>query len=148
MALLTTASATGGKAVGGLTSESSSADFVNINLRASEAVLYGHRFNDVSLRAQPSGQRWRLALRKQEATGAIASTPMPTPVQWMLCPSGCSACRSGGGDTAPGSPLAPATPNAAAQGSTRWPKLELVADAFVSEGRDLGKLEVKGTASA
>jgi len=144
MALLTTASATGGKAVGGLTSESSSADFVNINLRASEAVLYGHRFNDVSLRAQPSGQRWRLALRSKEATGAIAldthaDTGAVDAVSIRLQRLSFPAAVT----PAPGSPLAPATANAAAQGSTRWPKLELVADAFVSEGRDLGKLEVK-----
>jgi len=144
MALLTSASASGGKAVGGLTNESSGADFVNINLRAGEAVLYGHRFHDVTLRAQPSGQRWRLALRSKEATGAIALDTQAESgtvdavsirLQRLSFPSAVAP--------APGSPLAPSTANAASQGPTRWPKLDLVADTFVSEGRDLGKLEVR-----
>ncbi len=148
MTLLTSASAAGGKAVGGLTSESNSADFVNINLRASEAVLYGHRFNDVSLRAQPSGQRWRLALRSKEATGAIAlDTQAETGavdavsirLQRLSFPAAVTP--------APGSPLAASTAGATTQDSSRWPKLDLVADAFVSEGRELGKLEVRAQPS-
>lgn len=142
IALLTPMSSTGARSVGGLNSDSTSADFVNINLRATEAVLYAHRFNDVTLRAQPVGQRWRLALRSKEATGAIAldtnaetgavdaisvrlqRLSFPTPV------------------ASPATAAAPATTTTA--GTTAdWPKLDLVADSFVSEGRDLGKLEVK-----
>ena len=144
IALLAPMSSTGARTVGGLNSESTSADFVNINLRANEAVLYAHRFNDVILRAQPVGQRWRLAIRSKEATGAIAldtnadtgavdaisvrlqRLSFPTPV---VQASGAVAAAT-------------TTPGASAD-SVHWPKLDLVADAFFSESRDLGKLEVR-----
>ena len=133
----------GKKSVGGLPGESNSADFVNINMRAMEAVLYAHKFNDVTLRAQPTGQRWRLALRSKEATGTISldtaadgggtvdavairlqSFSWPTPV--------------------PVSALVTATERALpAAESQRWPKLDLTADTFISDGRELGKLEMR-----
>jgi uncharacterized protein (TIGR02099 family) len=142
IALLAPMSSTGARSVGGLNSDSTSADFVNINLRANEAVLYAHRFNDVTLRAQPVGQRWRLALRSKEATGAIALDTnadsgavdaISVRLQRLSFPSPVAALAS-----------AP-TPAAASPASTTadWPKLDLVADSFVSEGRDLGRLEVK-----
>ncbi len=132
----------GKKSVGGLPSESTSADFVNINLRATEAVLYAHKFNDVTLRAQPTGQRWRLALRSKEATGTISldtsadngsvdavairlqRLSWPTPVA--------------------NSALVVVTdkPSPSAD-NQRWPKLDLTADSFVSDGREFGKLEMR-----
>ncbi len=51
IAVLGPTTSSGKRAVGGLTNESTSADFVNINVRATEAVVLGQRFNDVSLRA-------------------------------------------------------------------------------------------------
>ena len=63
----------GQRSVGGLSGEATtSAEAVNINVRATDAVLYAHKFNDVTLRAPPAGQRWRLALRSKEATGVIS----------------------------------------------------------------------------
>jgi len=141
IALLVPASAKGGKSVGGLNSESSSADFVNINLRAAEAVLYANMFHDVTLRAQPVGQRWRLALRSKEATGAIALDTDPDSgaidavsvrLQRFSLPATVVAPTAGS-----------ATVTTAGTNEQRWPKLELVADSFVSDGRDLGKLEVR-----
>lgn len=143
IALLSSPSANGHHAVGGLNTDSLSADFVNVNLRADEAALYGHRFNDVTLRAQPSGQRWRLALRSREATGAIALDTaadsgtidaVTIRLQRLSIPQPVSATNPAPGTTS-SSTVAGAT--------TRWPKLELIADSFVSDGRDLGKLEVR-----
>lgn len=144
IALLTPLSTTGARTVGGLNSESTSADFVSINLRASEAVLYAHRFNDVTLRAQPVGQRWRLAIRSKEATGAIALDTNPDTgavdaisvrLQRLSFPT--PVVQPAGANVA-----APATSASAAE-TVHWPKLDLVADAFISEGRDLGRLEVR-----
>ena len=144
MALLTSASASGGKAVGGLTNESSGADFVNINLRAGEAVLYGHRFHDVTLRAQPSGQRWRLALRSKEATGAIALDTQAESGTVDAVRFGCSGCHSqarrctGAGQSA-----------GAIHGQRGVTGPDSMAEAgsgrrYVRQrGRDLGKLEVR-----
>ena len=118
-----------------LTSESSSADFVNINLRASGAVLYGHRFNDVSLRHshQASDGGWRCAARRRPARSR--STLMPTPVQWMLCPSGCSACRFPAAVTpAPGSRWRRRRPTQLRRAQTRWPKPNWLADASSAKG--------------
>jgi uncharacterized protein (TIGR02099 family) len=144
IALLTPMSLTGARSVGGLNSDSTSADFVNINLRATEAVLYAHRFNDVTLRAQPVGQRWRLALRSKEATGAIALDTnaetgavdaISVRLQRLSFPTPVAAAAP--------STASPAAPAGSGSDSGHWPKLDLVADSFVSEGRDLGKLEVK-----
>ncbi len=137
LALLSPTSASGQRAVGGLTGDASSADFVNINLRANEAIVFGQRFNDVTLRAQPSNQRWRLALRSKEATGVIsldtdaksgAIDAVSVRLQRFSLPSSASAqgAQTTGTDA-----------------HVRWPKLELTADSFVSEGRDLGKLEMR-----
>lgn len=148
----------GGRSLGLLNAESASADFVNINLRAGEAVLYGHRFNDVSLRAQPSGQRWRLALRSKEATGVIALDThtdgaaveaIAVRLQRLSFPGAVAGAPgtpplSGAAAGAPAT--TPPAPSSAPE-STRWPKLDLTADSFVSDGRDLGKLEVRAQPS-
>jgi uncharacterized protein YhdP len=137
MAVLSPASSSGKRAVGGLTSESNSADFVNINVRATEAIALGQRFNDVILRAQPAGQRWRLALRSKEATGVIsldtdgesgAVDAVSVRLQRLSLPASApsTTAQTTGTDEA-----------------ARWPKLDLTADSFVSDGRDLGKLEMR-----
>ena len=137
IAVLSPVSASGKRGVGGLTSESSSADFVNINVRATEAVVFGQRFNDVTLRAQPSGQRWRLALRSKEATGVISLD---------------TDAKSGAVDAVavrlqrfslPSSVAASGAQTMGTDVNVRWPKLDLTADSFVSDGRDLGKLEMR-----
>jgi uncharacterized protein (TIGR02099 family) len=135
--LLSPASSSGKKAVGGLTSESGNADFVNVNVRATEAIVFGQRINDVQLRAQPSGQRWRLALRSKEATGVIsldtdtktgAVDAVAVRLQRFSLPT---TVASVGAQTT------------GTDDNVRWPKLDLTADSFVSEGRDLGKLEMR-----
>ena len=137
IALLSPASSSGQRAVGGLTSESTSADFVNINVRATEAVVFGQRFNDVTLRAQPTGQRWRLALRSKEATGVIsldtdaktgAVDAVSVRLQRLSLPTSVpvTGAQTMGTDA-----------------NVRWPKLDLTADSFLSDGRDLGKLEMR-----
>ena len=137
MALLSPATLSGKRAVGGLTSDTGSADFVNINLRAIEAVVFGQRFNDVVLLAQPTGQRWRLALRSKEATGQISLD---------------TDAKSGAVDAVlvrlqrfslPSSAPVTGAQTTGTDESVRWPKLDLTADSFVSEGRDLGKLEMR-----
>ncbi len=137
IAVLIPAASPGKRGVGGLTAESTSADFVNINVRAAEAILFGQRFNDVALRAQPSGQRWRLALRSKEATGAISLD---------------TDARSGEVDAVavrlqrfslPTSVVTPSAQTTGTEENVRWPKLDLTADSFVSDGRDLGKLEMR-----
>ncbi len=144
IALLSPMADRGQRSVGGLSGEATaSAETVNINVRAMEAVLYAHKFNDVTLRAQPDGQRWRLALRSKEATGVIAiETRRDTGavdsvtlrLQRLSLPNA----------------VVTATPPGASVGATmianeaiRWPKLELIADSFFSDGRDVGKLEVR-----
>ena len=135
--VLSPAASPGQRAVGGLTNESTSADFVNINVRATEAVVFGQRFNEVSLRAQPTGQRWRLALRSKEATGLISLDTDPKTnavdavsvrLQRLSLPA--SAHATAAQTTGTGE-------------NVRWPKLDLTADSFLSEGRDLGKLEMR-----
>ena len=137
IAVLSPVSSSGKRGVGGLTSESSSADFVNINVRATEAVVFGQRFNDVTLRVQPTGQRWRLALRSKEATGVISLD---------------TDAKSGAVDAVAvrlqrlSLPTSVASSGAQTMGTdvnVRWPKLDLTADSFISEGRDLGKLEMR-----
>ena len=137
IAVLSPASSSGQRAVGGLTNESTSADFVNINVRATEAIVFGQRFNDVSLRAQPTGQRWRLALRSKEATGLISLD---------------TDAKSGAIDaiavrlqrfSLPTSAVATGAQTMGTDVNVRWPKLDLTADSFLSDGRDLGKLEMR-----
>ena len=141
IALLSPMADRGQRSVGGLSGEATtSAEAVNINVRATEAVLYAHKFNDVTLRAQPDGQRWRLALRSKEATGVIsvetkrdtgAVESVTLRLQRLSLPSAVVT-------PSPNAAVAAASTTTAA-----WPKLELIADSFVSEGRDLGKLEVR-----
>ena len=142
IAFLNHPSVMGKKSVGGLPSESSSADFVSINLRATEAILYAHKFNDVTLRAQPTGQRWRLALRSKEATGVISlDAAVDTGVVDAVA---IRLQRFSWPTPVPVSALVTATEKASpAVDNQRWPKLDLTADSFVSDGRDLGKLEMR-----
>ena len=147
IAFLNHPSIMGKKSVGGLPSESASADFVNVNLRATEAILYAHKFNDVTLRVQPTAQRWRLALRSKEATGVIsldtaADTGVVDAVSIRLQ-------RFSWPTPVPNSALVSATDKASPSADNqRWPKLDLTADVFVSEGRELGKLEMRAQPAA
>ena len=147
IAFLNQPSVMGKKSVGGLPSESSNADFVNVNLRATEAILYAHKFNDVTLRVQPAGQRWRLALRSKEATGVIsldtaADTGAVDAVAIRLQ-------RFSWPTPVPNSALVSATEKISPSADNqRWPKLDLTAEVFVSEGRELGKLEMRAQPAA
>ncbi len=147
IAFLNHPSVMGKKSVGGLPSESASADFVNVNLRATEAILYAHKFNDVTLRAQPVGQRWRLALRSKEATGVISLDTAPE--TGTVDAVAIRLQRFSWPTPVPNSALVSATEKASLSADNqRWPKLELTADVFVSEGRELGKLEMRAQPAA
>ncbi len=119
---------------------SASQQAININLRAREMVAFGHVFNEASLRAQPSGQRWRLAVRSQEATGAVtvdsASSGEVEAVAMrftrLILPKPYrvdTASRSSATQSAlPG----------------RWPRLDVQAEQFLTAGGvDWGRLELK-----
>jgi uncharacterized protein (TIGR02099 family) len=151
LALLPAISGKNAKNVGGVKVESSAPDFVNVNLKVDRAIVFSHMLTDVSLRAQPSGLRWRLALRSKEASGVIAvdnegesgnveavsvrlqrfAWPLPATEADGLATNTNNATSN----------------NAAASGATdpraRWPKLDLIAESFVSDGRELGRLEIK-----
>jgi uncharacterized protein YhdP len=153
LALLPTLTGTGARSVGGVKAETTSADFVNVNIRTDRAIVFSHVLTDVSMRAQPTGQRWRLALRSKEATGLVSvdsaagsddieavsvrlqkfSWPAPLP---ELDPKTAANTSS----------VKPANPPTISK--ARWPKLDLIADSFVSDGRELGRLEVKAQPAA
>ncbi len=142
IAFLNHPSLMGRRSVGGLPSESTSADFVNVNLRATEAILYAHKFNDVTLRVQPVGQRWRLALRSKEATGVISLDTSPD--TGVVDAVAIRLQRFSWPTPVPNSALVNATEKSpAGADNQRWPKLDLTADVFVSDGRELGKLEIR-----
>jgi uncharacterized protein YhdP len=155
LALLPALTGSGAKNVGGVKSDTTSTpDFVNVNIRADRVVVFSHVLSDVSLRAQPSGQRWRLALRSKEATGTVSVDSNATSgdvdavtvrLQKFSWPSPVSEIA-----TNAAKPVASAGSTAAlpALEKARWPKLDLVADTFVSEGRELGRLEVKAQPAA
>ena len=147
MELIAEQSGAAKRSLGGATAEATRGEFIDINLRAGEAVLYGHRFHDVSLRAQPSGQRWRLALKSREASGVIALDTdaasgavdaVAIRLQRLTFPTPVTAT----------SESAAASSAATRDASNRWPKLDLVADSFVSDGRELGKLEIRAQPAA
>lgn len=153
LALVPLLTGSNAKNVGGVKAETTSSDFVNVALTVDRAIVFSHVLTDATLRAQPSGQRWRLALRSKEASGAIAIDSaedgsgtvdaVAVRLQRFVWPSAAS-------DTDRIAAVAQ-TSAAAAQTKgrqTRWPKLDLVADAFVSEGRELGRLEIKAQPSA
>ena len=137
----------GKRSVGGLPSESNNADFVNVNLRATETILYAHKFNDVTLRVQPAGHRWRLALRSKEATGVISldTTPDTGAVDAVAIRLQRFSWPTPVLNSALVSATDPVSPSADNQ---RWPKLDLTADVFVSEGRELGRLEMRAQPAA
>ncbi len=136
------------KNVGGVKAETSAPDFINVNLKVDRATIFSHVLNDVSIRAQPSGQRWRLALRSKEATGAIAVDSEASSggidavvvrLQRFAWPTpATSADRLG----VAGSANLTAS-QSSLEAETRWPRLDLIAESFVSEGRELGRLEIK-----
>lgn len=144
--LLPSLSGGNAKNVGGLQSESSSPDFVNVNVRAERALVFGHVLNEASLRAQPGVGRWRLALRSKEATGLIsvesseqngAVNALAVRLQRFALPNAITEKDR----LALAPPVVVAAPTQR-NSSTRWPKLDLTADSFVSDGRELGKLEI------
>jgi uncharacterized protein (TIGR02099 family) len=152
IALIPALTGSSARSVGGVKAETNSADFVNVNIRTDRAIVFSHVLTDVSMRAQPTGQRWRLALRSKEATGLISvdsaagsddieavsvrlqkfSWPAPLPET----------------DAKVAEKNAAKAASVSAASKVRWPKLDLIADAFVSEGRDMGRLEVKAQPAA
>jgi uncharacterized protein (TIGR02099 family) len=148
LALLPAISGSSAKNVGGVKTESATADFVNVSVRADRAIVFSHVLNDASLRAQPSGQRWRLALRSKEASGIISVDrsaegagdvdAVVVRLQRFAWPSPMTES-----DALVSSAKANATTSEIASSQKQWPKLDLIAESFASDGRDLGRLEVK-----
>ncbi len=152
IALLPALTGSSARSVGGVKAETSSADFVNVNIRTDRAIVFSHVLTDVSMRAQPTGQRWRLALRSKEATGLISvdSATVSDDIEAVSVRlqkfSWPTALPDTDAKIAEKNAVKPA--NAQAASKVRWPKLDLIADAFVSEGRDMGRLEVKAQPAA
>ncbi|TAG01111.1 MAG: hypothetical protein EAZ43_12280 [Betaproteobacteria bacterium] len=159
LSLLPSFTGSGAKNVGGVKTESNSADFVNVNLRADRVTVFSHVLNDATLRAQPSGQRWRLALRSKEATGVISIDnavggnevdAVSVRLQKFSWPTPASAADRLGASLAvttnPGNVAS--TSASKSPSSNKWPKLDLVAESFVSDGRELGRLEVRAQPAA
>ncbi len=156
LALLPGLTGKNAKNLGGVKTEAKSPEFINVNIKAERAIVFSHVFNDVTLRAQPSGQRWRLAIRSKEATGLISvesdsvtenldavqvrlqrlSFPTPATEADRLVRSMAQAAA----------PIASAS--VASSDAIRWPKLDLIAESFISDSRDLGKLEIAAQPSA
>jgi uncharacterized protein YhdP len=150
LALLPSLTARNSRNVGGIKTESTTPDFVNMNLRVERAVIFSHVLTDVSLRAQPSGQRWRLAIRSKEATGVIAIEnesesgnidAVSVRLQRFSFPAAATPSDRIAYDLAADRRAVANT--ATPEAITRWPKLDLVAESFVSETRDMGRLEIK-----
>ncbi|MCS6996662.1 MAG: DUF3971 domain-containing protein [Casimicrobiaceae bacterium] len=114
---------------------------LNVNLRAKEMLVFGHLFHDVTLRAQPSGQRWRLAVTSREASGSIA---VETGSQGDVEAVAMRLTRlSVPARVPPETAVAGATP-ARVRRMARWPRLEVVAEAFFTQaGVEWGRLELK-----
>ncbi len=153
LALLPALTGSNAKNVGGVKVETQSPDFVNVNLRADRAIVFSLVLNDASLRAQPSGQRWRLALRSKEASGVISidsASDASGDIDAVSVRLQRFAWPSPVGDADRVAP--PIAMSAASTSSkpaqSRWPKLDLLAESFVSENRDLGRLEIKAQPSA
>jgi uncharacterized protein YhdP len=151
LALLPLVSARSAKNVGDVRTDTDAPDFVNLNLRVDRAIVFSQVLTDVSLRAQPSGQRWRLALRSKEATGLISidrneANGEVDAVSLRLQKFSWPAAMLESDRLADAS--VPTTNSNAAVTHSRWPRLDLVADSFVNDNRDLGRLEVKAQPSA
>jgi uncharacterized protein YhdP len=155
LALLPSLTGKNSRNVGGIKSDSATPDFVNMNLKVDRAVLFSHVLTDVSLRAQPSGQRWRLALRSKEATGLISvenesESGNIDAVSVRLQRFSFPAVATASDRVAYETPTAKSaqTSVATTEPTTRWPKLDLIAESFVNEARDMGRLEIKAQPGA
>lgn len=123
-----------------------STDRLNVNLRAKEVVVLGHRFNDVSFRAQPAGQRWRLAVSARETSGSVSidtdakgevDAVVMRLTRLRLPERAVRETRAANGGASGG-------PAAASPSAAPWPRLEVVADSFTTAGgAEWGKLELR-----
>ena len=121
--------ATGDKATGAL-------ELTGIDLQAETLLAFGRRFRDIhtQVRTQPGG--WRIEIDSADIAGSGT---------WQPAKSGDS-----GKLTArlrrlslPSEPAAPAGSTPVAHNTRReLPALDIVADSYVSRGRDLGRLEL------
>lgn len=123
-----------------------SADRLNVNLRAKEAIVLGHRFHDVSFRAQPAGQRWRLAVTARETSGSVSidtNAKGEVDAVVMRLTRLTLPERAGRDARAVGVPPQGGLP-ATARALVRWPRLDVVADSFTTAGgAEWGKLELR-----
>jgi uncharacterized protein YhdP len=151
LALLPALTGRNSKNVGGVKSEPTTPDFINVNLKVDRAYVFSQVLTDVNLRAQPSGQRWRLALRSKEAIGLVSVDndansgdidAVSVRLQRLVLPTPMTDADR----LLPAA--APMNAKASDDANSRWPKLDLVADSFVSDGRELGKLEIAAQPSA
>jgi uncharacterized protein (TIGR02099 family) len=116
--------------------------FDGIDLRAGELQAMGRRFNELSVSGRRTGDDWRLSLDGREIAGN-AIWQAATPSQ----PNGSVVARLSRFAPPDAGELVPwaGTPDTAAStagGANPWPAIDISANAFMTRGRDVGRLEV------
>jgi len=112
-----------------------------VDIDVARLGLFGRVVNDLKLSARRASDDWRLTLNGREIEGTAnwrgRSTALPNGrVQARLArltPPGNGEQRQQRGDAVTG-------PNS--ESTNTWPELDIVAERFVSDGRNLGKLEL------
>jgi len=120
------------------TAAGSDASAITVNVRAREMIALGHVLHDVSLRAQPSGQRWRLGLTARETSGSIAvDTGERGEIDAVVMRLARLTLPERAVDSS-------ALSKAVRRGGARWPRVDVIAETFIAaSGADWGRLELK-----
>jgi uncharacterized protein (TIGR02099 family) len=113
-----------------------------IDLEVGRLDVFGRVLHDLTASAQRSGDDWQLALRGREVDGnAVWRGPSAQHPNGRVMARLTRLVPPGPGEINP--QHSELDPTGAA--ANPWPELDIVADAFVSKGHDLGKLELDAT---
>ena len=115
-----------------------------VDLDVGVLEVFGRRFNEFKVVARRSRDDWKLELRGRDLAGTAGwSAPGPAAPSGRIVARLSRFAMPGPGDLPPWSGAEKASEAKNSQGPIdRWPELDIVAESFLSKGRDLGQLEL------
>ncbi|HQR11907.1 MAG TPA: YhdP family protein [Casimicrobiaceae bacterium] len=110
-----------------------------VDLDVGTLEVFGRVLHDLKVTAQPGGEDWRLTMHGREVDGeATWHGPSATLPNGRVMARLTRFVPPGPGELHP----VRGANDASGSAANPWPELDIVADSFLSKGRDLGKLEL------
>src|SRR6185503_14479338 len=110
--------------------------FAGIDVRAESSVIYGRRLKNLRVEARNQAGNWKIDLDSDDVTGAVSWQPTKSGDSGLIT-ARLKKLALPPEETGPGGAAIPPPVR------KELPALDVIADSYVSKGRDIGRVELK-----